>query len=283
MSVLGTLNSLSVKRRAIIESLSTNVPEAVGHVLHELEQMLDAFIEDAGSLSLGELASLSTTQDLLEILDAAGLSELVDVLKSEFGAVAAVLNETVAAGGLTASQLTLDEGALEALVNFRVQSSIELVRADIAREIQTAWVDSTFLGKDLKTATKEAINLITDRTKTQAETEVGTAISTVDRAITASIDSQGEDMVFAYIGPVDAVLRKSCSHLVGKYLTRKQLDKLNNAQLPNAAITLGGFNCRHSLAPMTLSAAIAAGMVAATDEDVLAFNRAAAGERSKTA
>lgn len=280
MSVLDNVNKLSQKRAAIIDSLSTNVPESIGRVLNELESLLSDFLDNPNNLSLGELASLNTTTDLLEIIDAAGLGDLVTAFKEAFTEVAGVLRETLIEGGLSASQMTLDEGALEALVNFRVQSSVELVRADLAREIQTAWVDSTFLGTDIKTATQQAIQFATDRTAAQAETEIGTAISSVDRAITASIDTQDESMVFLYAGPDnDKVLRKSCSYLVGKYLTKAQLAQLDNAQLPNASITLGGYNCRHSLAPMAKSVADAEGIEAATDADIRAFNSAAADAR----
>jgi hypothetical protein len=53
------------------------------------------------------------------------------------------------------------------------------------------------------------------------------------------------DDVFAYVGPVDQVVRPFCRRHVGKVFTKDEIDALDNGQLPNVFLTGGGYNCRH--------------------------------------
>ena len=276
MASLGRLQALADRRQAIVDGLSKGVSEDVLRIIGNLETMLAEFLQDASSLSIEELASLNTSETLIEILDEAGLGDLVNDFKEAFAEVADNVAELLSAGGLNVSHLTLDETALEALINFKVEKAIASVRREIVDTVQTVWVESTFTGRTLKEATAQAIKTITDRTPAQAETEIGTAVSSADRVITTRVDEQREDIVYVWIGPqLDKVLRKSCSWLVGKSVTRVQLDRLDNGQLPNVIATMGGYNCRHSLAPMKRTAAERAGIPAATESDVDGFNKAA--------
>lgn len=58
---------------------------------------------------------------------------------------------------------------------------------------------------------------------------------------------------YSYYGPNDKLTRPFCRHLIaatknGKLYTRKQIEEMENDQLPNPFITGGGYNCRHSWA-----------------------------------
>ncbi len=59
----------------------------------------------------------------------------------------------------------------------------------------------------------------------------------------------GLDLRYRYEGPDDKLTRRFCDRLLAKSkkegLTRAQIDKLSNGQLPNVFISGGGFNCRH--------------------------------------
>lgn len=54
------------------------------------------------------------------------------------------------------------------------------------------------------------------------------------------------DDVYAYLGPADVKLRPFCRARVGKVFTREEIDAMDNGQLPNAYLTGGGYQCRHS-------------------------------------
>lgn len=58
---------------------------------------------------------------------------------------------------------------------------------------------------------------------------------------------------YAFYGPDDKVTRPFCKRMIdltkrGAYLTRKEIEELDNEQLPNPFLTGGGYNCRHSWA-----------------------------------
>ncbi len=54
---------------------------------------------------------------------------------------------------------------------------------------------------------------------------------------------------YVYSGPLDQVTRPFCRHMLDvtakKALTRGEIDKLDNGQLPNVWVSGGGFGCRH--------------------------------------
>jgi hypothetical protein len=59
----------------------------------------------------------------------------------------------------------------------------------------------------------------------------------------------GEDFRYRFEGPDDKLTRPFCDHLLDRTkktgLTRAEIDKLDNGQLPNVFVTGGGYNCRH--------------------------------------
>jgi len=51
---------------------------------------------------------------------------------------------------------------------------------------------------------------------------------------------------FQFVGPIDGkVSHEYCFLYIGKILTKAEIDKTDNNQLPNPFITGGGYNCRH--------------------------------------
>ncbi len=55
---------------------------------------------------------------------------------------------------------------------------------------------------------------------------------------------------YRFSGPYDNLTRPFCKHILRRTrkrpMTRKQIDTLNNGQLPNVFITGGGYRCRHT-------------------------------------
>lgn len=270
------LETLSSQKRAIIDSLQSGVSARIDDIIQELTDLLEEYLRDAESLSLAQLASLNQLEDLIDIVNAAGLDVLEQDIIDKVRAVSGKIGEQLNAAGLAEGAVTLDESALEAYVTHKVRDVTDTFARGAAKSIQSAWVDSTFTGKPLRQALAEAtaaaMNDLQDMSAAQVETHVGTAVSSIDRAITAQLSSEDDDIVYIYIGPKDAIVRKSCQWIVGKWATKDQIAQLDNGQIPNVLITGGGWNCRHSWAPIKKSIAVKRGIQQVTALDIRKFN-----------
>lgn len=113
----------------------------------------------------------------------------------------------------------------------------------------------------------EEVARVIDTTYLRAMAAVDAAVMASGRLVTLQA---GEDMakelgavtVYKVVGPSDGKTRPWCREHVGKAYTREALDGDDNGenQPKPVSATLGGFNCRHSLAPMTLEEARADGV-----------------------
>jgi len=82
----------------------------------------------------------------------------------------------------------------------------------------------------------------------RAETE--TAASVLNRIAVASSATGRDHETFLYSGPIDGRLRPFCAERVGRVFSRKAIDAMDNGQLPNAYLTCGGHQCRHTWLPL---------------------------------
>lgn len=102
-----------------------------------------------------------------------------------------------------------------------------------------------------------------DLTFAQAETVVNSAIMGTHRAtLLAVAEETGEELVYLYTGPDDGKTRPFCDQHEGKAFTKEALDSLDNGagQPKPVSVFLGGYNCRHSLSPMTVEDALEEGV-----------------------
>jgi hypothetical protein len=60
-----------------------------------------------------------------------------------------------------------------------------------------------------------------------------------------TLEENGHQCRYVYVGPVDDKSRSFCSRLLGKELSRKEIDALDNGQLPGVFDVGGGYGCRH--------------------------------------
>lgn len=90
----------------------------------------------------------------------------------------------------------------------------------------------------------------------EALTEADTAIMAFHReALESTAEDAGFDL-FVYVGPDDEVVRPFCEAHVRRIYTTRDLDQEDNGQgLWPTSRFLGGYRCRHSLAPITLETA----------------------------
>jgi hypothetical protein len=80
----------------------------------------------------------------------------------------------------------------------------------------------------------------------EARTLYDTTVNVFARQVEALKSKGDPDEVYAYLGPADRKLRPFCHARVGKVFTRREIDAMDNEQLPNVFLTGGGYNCRHS-------------------------------------
>lgn len=285
MALTDQLAALSDEKRAIIAALQSGVSERIGDILDELIDLLDLYIADQNALTLGQLASLNQLNDLIELVQLAGLQAVEQDTIAAVSRVSDKIAQQLTIAGLSPAQTTLDETALRSYVTFKVREVTDQFAREVAGRIQSAWVDSTFTGQPLKKAiadaTAFAIGELRELTPSQVSTHVGTAVSSIDRSITAQLESDDDTIVYVYIGPNDPLVRKTCQRIVGKYATKDQIARLDNGQIPNVLVTGGGWNCRHSWAPILRVAAEKAGILAVTEFDILAFNAYAQKRKKK--
>jgi len=101
----------------------------------------------------------------------------------------------------------------------------------------------------------------------EANVIAATGVSTYYRTLAdlsfQAIEAGGYELLYTYRGPHDKLNRPFCDNLLaerdeGKTWTRKEIDEMDNGQLPDCFRTAGGWACRHQWTV----AAIAKGKVA---------------------
>jgi hypothetical protein len=104
---------------------------------------------------------------------------------------------------------------------------------------------------DLTRAVSDRINASMSRAAAAVDAGVMGAgrLATVRAAEEAM--GAGADIVYLYSGPEDSKTRPFCDALVGKALRPSTLSRLRNGQVEPVEVFCGGYNCRHTLAPMT--------------------------------
>lgn len=155
-------------------------------------------------------------------------------------------------------------------------TEVEAIARDALRDVRGNWENAideiqravdlgVTTGLDLGDVTR-AVALQLETTQKRAETAVDTAIMGAQRAATLDLaEGAGVDL-YEYVGPTGGGnLRPFCSELVGKVFSKEALDSLENDPLRGnqpspVSVYLGGYNCRHSLAPITREQATARGL-----------------------
>ena len=164
------------------------------------------------------------------------------------------------------------ESAMEAMVAEVMRTRLargaaKLVRPSAARLQALATLTETNLlgtAEDVTTALVRAVSQfaftatpvdeiltslaeVTTASLSQVQTLFDTQTSILGRQVEAlATERLGPDQAFLYTGPVDGRTREWCLQRVGKVYTRREIEQMDNGQLPNAFVTGGGYNCRHS-------------------------------------
>jgi len=185
-----------------------------------------------------------------------------------------------------ASQLDIVEmtnKAMKAIDPNFVSGDINLISSTIQRASASVFDDSVI--PSLSKSIKDAVNTVAIIGSTKAPldalaqsfqratsantTQARLKISEFGRSVQAiNADQAGIDL-FMYVGPKDGITRPFCRKLVGKVLSKSQINKLNNGQGAGPVLTSGGgYNCRHSWSPVSKGFIKVMDLTVATDSEI---------------
>ena len=160
----------------------------------------------------------------------------------------------------------LTNEAMKAIDPNFISGDINIISSTIQRTVASVFDDSVI--PDLTKAIKNTVNsaLVIGSTKAPLDALASEFLKSVGRNTTqarlkiaefgrstqaVNAESAGLDL-FLYVGPKDGITRPFCRKLVGKVLSKSQINRLNNGQGAGPVLTTGGgYNCRHSWAPIS--------------------------------
>jgi inhibitor of KinA sporulation pathway (predicted exonuclease) len=160
----------------------------------------------------------------------------------------------------------LTNEAMKAIDPNFISGDINIISSTIQRTVASVFDDSVI--PDLTKAIKNTVNsaLVIGSTKAPLDALASEFLKSVGRnTIQARLkiaefgrstqavnaESAGLDL-FLYVGPKDGITRPFCRKLVGKVLSKSQINRLNNGQGAGPVLTTGGgYNCRHSWTPIS--------------------------------
>ena len=160
----------------------------------------------------------------------------------------------------------LTNEAMRAIDPNFISGDINIISSTIQRTVASVFDDSVI--PDLTKAIKNTVNsaLVIGSTKAPLDALASEFLKSVGRNTTqarlkiaefgrstqaVNAESAGLDL-FLYVGPKDGITRPFCRKLVGKVLSKSQINRLNNGQGAGPVLTTGGgYNCRHSWTPIS--------------------------------
>ena len=147
-----------------------------------------------------------------------------------------------------------------------------IIIPDIQRTVREAFFQAE-VSEDYGAAVDQLDRQL-DRKASAHITEARTRISQYGRAIMTDAGRAAGLSNWLYSGPVDGITRQFCKPLAQKVIDADQLRRLKNGVGP-VLIWGGGYNCRHSLTPISADLVEAAGFERATSTDINNANKGA--------
>lgn len=221
----------------------------------------------AANKPLDELASKLTPE---LVLDPSFLEEAVQstIKKAALQSLRAALPEAAALAESFVSAASTAQSVTEKILSAeRVAAETFLMaqtqRISIAARNQLAAL-TLRLGANLEDEIKKKlVGVVVGHAVKKAKTAVFTAVSGYQRGVQQaayeppSIDEDQGDLnvprgrYFVYIGPDDRITRPFCGVLLGRAIPNHLVDSLRNAHNLPFRRFCGGFNCRHTLVPVS--------------------------------
>lgn len=242
---------------ARLEALRSALLAQIIRILRDLEEDERGLVASKENLR----NAIAVRSQVLAVLRDAG----VDAVEAEVEQAAVEVAQDVLRG--------YDSGVVGAFAP-RAMDTIEAVMRSQVAELPGIWdeaADNIRLAIDRGVVTGAPLEDIIARVSGQLDATFAQASSVVNSAImgtlrTATIEmaeAAGDgDIVYLYTGPDDGKTRPFCSEHEGKAFSRDALDRLDNGagQPKPVSVFLGGYNCRHSLSPMTIQDAAEEGI-----------------------
>jgi len=226
-------------------------------------------------------AILSTRlENVIDLLDQAGMSEAEAEFFRPYRRLADLADDGLEAAGVPNASRILDEPAarlaIDATIEDHLQGWENVIERPMASRILSG-MRSAAVGETLDEVVSRIVEE-EDRRVSGAVTEAKTRMAEFDRAAqeeaVLQAERAGADLVRVYLGPLDGVTRPFCRPLVGKAVTRRQIQGLSNGQTAVSPLFAGGgYNCRHSWVAMTPDEVRRAGIPLATPSDISAANQ----------
>ncbi len=240
------LRALIARAHAIArtgEHLSAIFAAELAEIWMKAERALAHAIHEAAggdpNATVSALRALTLQSKVRTILEQAGFDALIPAIV-QTTASAFVALQVDPAKVVSAGAQTLD--ALQA-----IQAADLLAQGDIAAtDLWRALVRQVLTTQPTREIVKNLADAL-DRSKANVQTLFDTQNAIFARQVEAlATQDLPESQAYLYLGPLDSVTRDFCIELVGTVLTRSEIDKLDNGQLPDVFLTGGGYNCRHS-------------------------------------
>ena len=297
----GLINLLAEKRDADVQAIeelkrqAKNEPPLLAQITLAQVEQLEAQVAVEKALKKGLSQARKTLRNQIKRDLEAGIpadnwllmsrDELINyILNGGMGEVVdGFLDATNTVYDLTLKQLSLEglelDPATLALDRERLNSQLvgavfdDVILPDLSQRIR-----STLTAIDADVSISQTADLLFQRFQAaegRALTEARTATAQWGRSLTAQAAEEAGLDNYLYVGPRDGETRGFCKELIDLVVTSKQMKKLNNGQGLSVKTSGGGYNCRHSWAPVSEAFIEVADLEMATDKDISNANRAA--------
>lgn len=230
------------------------ITEAIDAYVNQLADLSKALVEQMTGLpkgSDGRLMADASLQAVNGMISQAGWRGYVDPLRSMYADAATVQSEFLSDLGIPTEPSEL---AITRALSF-TQGQLNLVQANLAAKLLPQLQLATTMPISQRTMVSLVREAVDDANpQARAKTAVNTATAGLQRDVaTAAMDDLPDDQprYYLYLGPDDASTRRFCRTLTGKAIPEDKLGRLKNGTPLPAARYGGGYNCRHSLIPIT--------------------------------
>lgn len=242
------LNDLASRTARATDRRVLAFMEALRRVLRDTEREIRPLVTDAlagDRTALVKAARAATLRTAVrEAMTRAGYDDLIEqALDAAFDDLTSAALARSALAKASSRLLSGQQARLLAVQALHI-GDLLAVAQDVADALSAAVLRASFSAASPETVMGDLAAHLDDAAP-RVRTLYDTAVSIYHRQVEAVTATDGPDVPFVYLGPVDDVIRPFCEDLVGKVLTRQAIEALDNGQLDNVFLTGGGYNCRH--------------------------------------
>lgn len=246
--------------QASLSAADKKVIASLGKSFKTMERKLTAILigikHDEDDLLVRDVANINKTNKLLDRLNKEMSKEAKAIYESQISGLKKITKAI-----LQESQDIGMSSRLFEVTKEEAKAFMTGITEDMAASFEGALQEANDLIRGSVSGTlnfekaSEAISNKLDIRLHQAETLASTSLMNFQRSIMTTQADEADVEWFAYLGPNDTHTREFCSRLEGKRYTLQQLEALSgsygrNPGLIPVSMWLGGYDCRHRLAPL---------------------------------